>query len=265
MPQRKTRPSSVLTALVLLPCILFAVAACGGATTDSGGAGESQSASERVQAEAGRLCADYCSSVEACFTRDCVCGGDVCDCSGGPPPGDCASECTEQAGVMAAASEACAQAILDLFACAEREGCDALEGQTVCAPSGECATADSACSEEMTAIDSLCHEPTAENPPATAGVVCQGGFGAASVAGGPVPPPDGVGGGATFYPTQLCHEGRDGCSDGSTYEVRCMSTPSGSADCTCIRDGVLEAQVMAPGPFCSDWAVVDASCGWQVI
>ena len=251
---------------------------CGGSVTDSdgtgggGGAGAGGGASsEQITERLPELCADACAVMEGCEQGACDCSGDACDCRS-PNRAECAADCEQDVGPMVGASDVCAAAFSDFAECISREGCAAVPS-SVCSSNGECVEQPGACAVEMEHMKQSCDSGRGStqdvgtvSPPPTAAVgpavvTCSG----ASVGGAtaPAPPPD-ADGGVSFTPQVLCIEEREGCTDGQSYSVICLSEPSGGAECTCARSGALESSHLVPTPICGSAAMINDLCGWSV-
>src|SRR5512139_2621954 len=112
----------------LLGIVGFVSLACSGKVADSGtGAGTDRSSAEVLADEQGDLCTSICGKVESCgLDDDCVCEGDVCNCSGGSSEADCIDECGDIIAGAIESGESCADLTLQAMRCYDGLGCTEL-------------------------------------------------------------------------------------------------------------------------------------------
>lgn len=268
-----------------LPLVL--ALACSGRSVGSGG----HETSQQVESSLPSWCQSTCQKLVSCnVDQDCACNGDVCECAGGVGTlSQCTGNCQESLGERARLSDACAQEVARFKRCVDAQGCRAIENNDVCpvdnracddeggdvanpppvggdtAPGagGTTSNPGSPPPPPMTGAAGSTSTPAGPGLPATGGgpsgppsmvgpaVHCNSGFGSAGA--GPLPP------GAQV----ICEEGRDSCSDGSSYYTICVTTSGGQSSCSCFRDSQL-VTAFDPGGRCPTLPQVNAGCGWNL-
>jgi hypothetical protein len=236
-------------------------------------AGEEKTQGEKLQASLPSWCASTCSKLSQCEVDEgCDCVDDSCVCRGGVDE-DCVEDCQQEMARWAQGSDECAAVGQRFKGCVDEMGCDVLTEEGIC-PFSE-------------AEQSACPRPgdPDETPPTNSGGPNYGTGGTSSsgpmayagttfTAGSASYDPSatvscvlgygsGGGGAAQGWPSLLCEEGHEECSDGHNYLMYCVRTSETVTTCSCLVD----QQVVGgfdPGDACPTSQQMNAGCNWNL-
>jgi len=235
------------------------VVACGGSVGVDGGKPTQAS----IEASLPGWCQSTCEKLMAC---DAARGNDTESVS------DCSHNCRVELTDGVQRSPACAQRIDEFKSCVDAKGCAAAYDD-VCSlhDAGECdddegdTVSPGAGPSPPGAGGSPAGPPP--SPPPMVGI-------AGGSSTGPIPfdPPvycsSGSGTGGSAGPARggvqlICETSYGDCSNGSSYDVTCVSTTEGQSSCSCFVDNGLW-HAFDPGGVCPSLMQLNSGCGWNI-
>lgn len=237
-------------------------------------AGEEKTNAEQLEASLPSWCASTCSRLSQCeVEEECDCMGDTCVCYGTVDE-DCVEECQEEMARWTRGGDQCAAVGQRFKGCVDDVGCDLLTVEGICSFTE---AEQEACPRFGTDPGSNGNDggpnygstggTSTSGPIATAGTT----FTAGSASYDPSASVDcqegyGTGGGtsATGWPSLLCEEGHESCSDGHDYLMYCVRTSETVTTCSCLVDQQVVGGFDPGGPVCPTSQQMNAGCRWNL-
>lgn len=228
-------------------------------------AGEEKTKAEQLGASLPSWCASACGRLMQCEVAD---GVDE----------DCVEDCHETMSRFTQGSDACATIGERFKDCVDDAGCGLLTEDGLCSlaeeqetecprpgnpdqggtpPSGNYGgpnygtTGGTSASGPMVSGGTTFTAGSANYDP-SATVKCQEGYGTGGAAS------------ATGWPSLLCEEGHEGCSDGHDYLMYCVRTSEIVTTCSCLVDQQVVGGFDPGGPMCPTSQQMNAGCRWNL-
>lgn len=259
---------------------LLALMACSGQNVV---AGEEKTKAEQLGASLPSWCASTCGRLSQCEVDDgCSCAADSCVCNGTVDE-DCVEDCQDEMSRWTQGSDLCAAAGERFKSCVDDAGCELLTVEGVCsfteaeqqacprpgdadqgdpgtpplagdggASSGPSyGTGGTLVSGPMPTAGTTFTAGSANYDP-SATVTCQSGFGSGGSAS------------AQGWPSLLCDQGHEDCSDGHEYLMYCVRTSETATTCSCLVDQQVVGGFDPGGPVCPTSQQMNTGCRWNL-